>query len=171
MKSYLLSSLIFRFGSGDAEPFAKAHPHDWLLWEPGAWKPPASTTAVIGGTPIPFPPPPPPGSTPAPGKSQGEALALALEERKDGKPLTLGRGSDCDAIINDGTLSQIHLVFMKDEKGWTVRDAGSRNGSSVDGMKLQPGKPVLLKSGSRVLAAQVAFTFYDPSGMLARLKA
>ena len=171
MKSYLLSSLIFRFSSSELDAFQKVHAHDWLLWEPGAWKPPASTTAVMGSTPVPKQPTPPPGATPVPGKAQGEALALAMEPRKDGKPITLGRGSDCDAVINDGTLSQIHLVFMKDEKGWTVRDAGSRNGSSVDGVKLQPGKPVLLKSGSKVLAAQVAFTYYDPAGMLARLKA
>jgi pSer/pThr/pTyr-binding forkhead associated (FHA) protein len=125
----------------------------------------------MGSTPVPKQPTPPPGATPVPGKAQGEALALAMEARKDGKPITLGRGSECDAVINDGTLSQIHLVFMKDEKGWTVRDAGSRNGSSVDGVKLQPGKPIPLKNGMRVLAAQVAFSFYDASGMLSRLKA
>ncbi|MFT3842669.1 MAG: FHA domain-containing protein [Myxococcaceae bacterium] len=171
MKSYLLSSLVFRFSSSELDAFTKVHTHDWLLWEPGAWKPPASTTAVMGSTPVPKQPTPPPGSTPVPGKSAGEALALAMEPRKDGKPITLGRGSDCDAVINDGTLSQIHLVFMRDDKGWTVRDAGSRNGSSVDGVKLQPGKPIPLRAGMRVLAAQVAFTFYDAASMLARLKA
>jgi hypothetical protein len=171
VKSYLLSSLVFRFGSGELEAFKRAHAHEWLLWEPGAWKPPASTTALLSTVPEARAPTPPPGSTPTPGKVTGEALALALEPRKDGKPITLGRGNECDAVINDGTLSQIHLVFMRDEKGWTVRDAGSRNGSSVDGVKLEPGKPVLLQSGARVLAAQVAFTYYDPAGMLARLKA
>lgn len=160
MKSYLLSSLAFRFGSAEGETFARAFPHDWILWEPGAWKAPASTTHLLS-----------PSTSPAPSKA-GEALALALEPRPDGAPLKLGRGAECDAIINDGTLSQVHLVFMRspDNKGWTVRDANSRNGSKLDGVKLEPGKPASLSNGSRLVAAQVSFTFYNSAGMLARLK-
>jgi hypothetical protein len=159
VKSYLLSSLSFRFGSAEGETFFRAFLHDWLLWEPGAWKAPASTTHLLT-----------PSTTPAPSKA-GEALALALEPRPDGAPLKLGRGAECDAIINDGTLSQVHLVFMRSaDKVWTVRDANSRNGSKLDGVKLVPGKPGALANGSRLVAAQVAFTFYNSAGMLARLK-
>ena len=157
MKSYLLSSLSFRFGSAESETFARTFLHDWLLWEPGAWKAPASTTHLLT-----------PSTTPAPSKA-GEALAL--EPRPDGAPLKLGRGAECDAIINDGTLSQVHLVFMRSaDKLWTVRDANSRNGSKLDGLKLEPGKPGTLVNGSKLIAAQVAFTFYNSTGMLARLK-
>lgn len=159
MKSYLLSSLAFRFGSAEAETFARAFPHDWVLWEPGAWKAPASTTHLLTPT-----------STPPPAKT-GEALALALEPRADGAPLKLGRGAECDAIINDGTLSQVHLVFMRSPDGvWTVRDANSRNGSKLDAIKLEPGKPGKLSNGSKLVAAQVSFTYYSSAGMLARLK-
>ena len=159
MKSYLLSSLAFRFGSAEGDTFARAFPHDWVLWEPGAWKAPASTTHLLSGT-----------ATPTPSKA-GEALALALEPRADGAPLKLGRGAECDAIINDGTLSQVHLVFMRGTDGvWTVRDANSRNGSKLDAVKLEPGKPAALSNGARLVAAQVAFTFYNSTGMLARLK-
>jgi hypothetical protein len=159
VKSYLLSSLAFRFGSAEPETFARAFPHEWILWEPGAWKAPASTTHLLT-----------PAATPAPSKA-GEALALALEPRPDGAPLKLGRGAECDAIINDGTLSQVHLVFMRRPDGvWTVRDANSRNGSKLDAVKLEPGKPATLANGSRLVAAQVAFTFYNSAGMLSRLK-
>ena len=159
MKSYLLSSLSFRFGSAEGETFARAFQHDWLLWEPGAWKAPATTTHLLT-----------PSMTPTPSKA-GEALALALESRPDGAPLKLGRGAECDAIINDGTLSQVHLVFMRSPEGlWTVRDANSRNGSKLDAVKLAPGKPGTLANGSRLVAAQVSFTFYNSAGMLARLK-
>ncbi len=159
MKSYLLSSLAFRFGSAEGDTFSRAFAHDWILWEPGAWKAPANTTHLLAS-----------GATPAPAKA-GEALALALEPRADGQPLKLGRGAECDALINDGTLSQVHLVFMRSPKGdWTVRDAGSRNGTRVDAVKLVAGQPVNLNNGSRLLAAQVSFTFYNSAGMLARLK-
>jgi hypothetical protein len=159
VKSYLLSSLAFRFGSSEGDSFTRAFPHDWLLWEPGAWKAPASTTHLLTPT-----------STPTPSKA-GEALALALEPRTDASPLKLGRGAECDAIINDGTLSQVHLVFMRSADGvWTVRDANSRNGSKLDTQKLEPGRPAMLSNGARLVAAQVSFTFYNSTGMLARLK-
>jgi hypothetical protein len=162
LKSYLISSLTFRFSGAELDSFKKAHPHDWLLWEPGSWKPPGSTTLVGPGL----------TTTPTPGRPTGEALALALEPKKDGSQLTLGRGGECDAVINDGTLSTLHLVFMQSAGGvWTVRDAGSRNGSSIDGIKLQPGTPMPLKTGCKLTAAGVAFTFYGPAGMLQRLKA
>ncbi len=161
MKSYLISSLAFRFNGADLETFKKAHPHDWLLWEPGSWKPPASTTLVGMGL----------NTTPAPARPSGEALALALEPKKEGGGLTLGRGDDCDAVINDGTLSQLHLVFMQGpDATWTVRDAGSRNGSTLDGLKLEAGAPRTLKTGSKLTAAGVTFTYYGPAGMLQRLK-
>lgn len=170
MKSYLISALAHRFSSAELDAFIKVHAHDWLLWEPGAWKPPGPTTLVANDKPPTSNPANPASGTPAPNRA-GEALALALELKKDGGQLTLGRGNECDAVINDGTLSQLHLVFMKTPHGaWTVRDANSRNGSSVDGAKLIAGKPVELKNGARVFAAQVAFTFYTPQGMLQRIK-
>ena len=160
MKSYLISSLTFRFSNSDLETFKKSHPHDWLLWEPGSWKPPGSTTLVAHGL----------TTTPSPGKPTGEALALALEPKKDGSQLTLGRGAECDAVINDGTLSQLHLVFAQANGMWMVRDAGSRNGSTLDGLKLDPGTPKPLKTGCKLTAAGVTFSFYGPAGMLQRLK-
>jgi hypothetical protein len=161
LKSYLISSLTFRFGNADLATFTKAHPHDWLLWEPGSWKPPGSVTLVAPGL-----------GTPVPSRPSGEALALALQPKKDGGQLTLGRGPECDAVINDGTLSQLHLVFMQTkEGGWTVRDAGSRNGSTLDDHRLDAGTPLPLKNGCKLTAAKVMFTYYGPAGMLQRLKA
>jgi FHA domain len=160
VKSYLLSQLVFRFGNKDLPAFSQAHAHDWLLWEPGRWKPPASATLMLGDAA------PQPLATAA----SGEALALALLPGPSGS-FTLGRGNECDAPINDGTLSQLHLVFMRTPKGdWTVRDAGSKNGSWLDGKKLDSGQPQPVRDGTRLVAAQVAFTFYSPAGMLARLK-
>ena len=63
------------------------------------------------------------------------------------------------------------MVFMRTaDKVWTVRDANSRNGTKLDGLKLEPGKPGTLANGSRLIAAQVSFTYYNCAGMLARLK-
>jgi len=158
MKSYLLSTLATQLATGGVKGFSTMHPHDWLVWEPGAWRPPNRTTLVMAGGAI------------DPSKA-GEALALALEPKK-GAPgqVTLGRGDDCVITINDGTLSQLHLTFMQtSEGGWTVRDAGSKNGSKLDGLKLEPGQPWPLRSGARIQAAQVSFTYYNPDGLVSRL--
>lgn len=162
MKSYLLSQLVFRFANRDLPAFQKAHPHDWLVWEPGRWKPPARATLMLADASA-LPPP----AQPKP--AAGEALALALLPGASGN-FTLGRGPECDAPINDGTLSQLHLVFQSGGGQWTVRDAGSRNGSWCDGKRLEAGQPRILRDGTKVVAAQVAFTFYTPAGMLARIK-
>lgn len=156
MRSYLLSMLQRTFKDANADAFVSRHANDWLVWEPGAWKPPGRSTLVPGeGTPVPV---------------KGEALALALVERSDRPQLTLGRGSECDAPINDGTLSQIHLVFMRTERGtWTVRDANSRNGTKVGEKKLEPGQPLELRDGDTIHAAQVTFTFCSPQRLFERL--
>ncbi len=160
MKSFLLSSLVHRFSGASLEDFVRSHPHDWLLWEPGGWNAPAATTVKLmpfaEGTPLP--------------QTSGEALALAMEVLPTTTQLTLGRGPNVDALIAEGTLSQIHLLFMISPAGWTVRDANSRNGTWLDRQKLLPGQPVELKNGSRIKAAQVALTWYTPQGLLNRIK-
>lgn len=156
MISFLFSSLSLRFARAELDSFQRAHPYDWLLWEPGDWRPPANTTLVI----------PPP----APGRAQrrmGEALALALEPKPQ---LTFGRGPENDLSLNDGTLSNLHLVFMRAPDGWTVRDAGSRNGTRLDGVFLTPGVPSRLSPGAKLLAGRVELSYYTPTEMLRRLQ-
>jgi len=155
-KSILLSTLATKFSASDVETFKASYPHDWLVWEPGQWRPPARTTVLLA--PDPAHPPP----------REGESLAFALEPKEQ---LTVGRGEDCDVSINDATLSQTHLVLRRRApSGWTVRDAGSTNGTVVDGALVPAGKPVDLKSGARIQAGGVTLTFYVPAGLLMRLR-
>lgn len=156
MKSYLLSMLRSASAGKNLEAFIATWPHDWLIWEPGNWKPPGPTTLVESPTP------------PAP--AVGEALALALAERPGSAQVTVGRGSDCDVPVNDGTLSLLHLVFMRSSDGlWTVRDANSRNGTFVGGRRLEPGKPAVLQDSDQIRAAQVVFTYATPQHLFSRL--
>lgn len=161
MTSFLTSALSRRFRGRQQEFFA-AYPCCWLVWEPGVWKPPHKDGSTLAGIPI---------QTPAP-SGVGEALALALiaSAARPGQ-VTVGRGACCDLEINDATLSQTHLLLLEREPGtWTVRDAGSKNGSWLDDVPLIPGVPKPLRNGARVQAAQVCLSFYDPAGMLRRLE-
>jgi hypothetical protein len=158
VKSYLLSNLAQRYREADPRLLATDYPHSWLLWEPGAWRAPRhGHTTLIQVEPM----------APSPG---GEALALVLQGPRGGGQVTFGRGERCDIALNDATLSQLHLVFMEGVGGWTVRDAGSTNGSWVEGQPLSKGQPILLRPGAHLQAAQVHLTFHDAASLLARLQ-
>ena len=159
MNSHLLSSLISRFKDADLAQFEKAHPHDWLVWEPGAWRAPQRTTMVVAQ------------KLDLTGAPKGlEALALVLAAKKPDEQLVLGREL-CDLVINDATLSQRHLLLMHAPSGgWTVRDAGSRNGSWFENTQMEPGRPHPLKSGTKLRAGQVQLTYYGPAEMFARIR-
>jgi hypothetical protein len=141
------------------EAFTRARPEDWLVWEAGPWRPtyqPRDTLAHDGLlTSVPH--------------GAGESLAIALETPTTRPYLALGRAPDSDIVVDDATLSRIHLLLQRDPLGWTVRDAGSTNGSSVDGAPIGPDA-VALQTGQRLLAGSVRFTFYDPGGLYLRLR-
>ena len=153
MRSWMLSALKQKFIDAEPIAFHTQHPHDWLVWEPGAWAPPATVT--FSG-PLSLQPP----------SKVGEALAIALEPKA--APMVLGREA-ADVTINDGTLSQRHLQLTCADGKWFVSDLGSRNGSVLNGFKLSTA-PVALTSGAQLKVAQVFLTFYSGTGFLARLQ-
>lgn len=53
-----------------------------------------------------------------------------------GTAVSVGRGSDCDIVVDDPLLSRRHLR-IEFRGGWIVEDPGSRNGSWVDGRRLR----------------------------------
>ena len=161
MKSFLLSTLLPELDLRDETAFARAHPHPWLLREPTAWHP----THPDGNQTLLMPP-----TMAAP--LEGSALAIALEPVvRDATQITLGRSPSCDLQIEEGTVSQVHLVFRQAAEGWTVEDPGSTNGSWLDGVRLEKTVPQKLGDGTRLQAAQVLFTFASSSGLWRRLEA
>jgi hypothetical protein len=159
--SFLLSTLLKRFPpTADAGKLREAFPCCWVVWEPGAWKPPRPAGATLVPTlharPV----------------SGVDALAMALTPSSpDARQVTLGRLSSNDLEINDATVSKVHVVFMQDDRGtWTLRDAGTLNGTSVDGVSFTAGKPATLVNGARIQVGQVLLTFYTPEGLAERLK-
>ena len=68
-----------------------------------------------------------------PGAGQVFALNKAL--------LTIGRGSECDVVIPDVSISRRHAQILRQETGWYVQDLGSRNGTAINGQRLSaPGR-------------------------------
>ncbi len=157
MKTYLISWLKKPHAGHRLEEFERVRPGPWLVWEAGPWRPPSARRETLQAGP----------NTAL--LASGESLAIELAAKDRGDEVRLGRDVDCDLVIDDATLSRVHLVLRRDAKGaWSAQDAGSRNGTKVDGAPAKLALP--LRQGSVVEAGAVRLTFYDAAGLYARLK-
>jgi hypothetical protein len=159
LRGYLLSWLAKNTTADRLEAFLQERPEDWLVWEAGPWRPTYQARETLGEEGERFSPP----------HGSGESLAIVLEQVERQPYVSLGRGPENDVLIDDATLSRLHLLFTKGPGGWTVRDAGSTNGTTVEGDRLGPD-PVELHTGAKIVAGSVRLTFYDSGGLFLRLK-
>ncbi|GMU06293.1 FHA domain-containing protein [Corallococcus caeni] len=90
-------------------------------------------------------------------KSQGNAF---------GRGITVGRTSNNDVVLDDGSVSRFHAWFSRDagDAGFLLTDAGSKNGSYVGGGRLLARKPMPLEDGVRLRFGQVEVSFYTAGG-------
>jgi hypothetical protein len=140
--SYLLSWLRRKFATVDGAAFERLHPHDWLVWE-------ALDAPAAGG---------------------GEALAIALSRNPRRPYLALGHGPECDIVLDDATLSRVHLVLIRaGARDWALRGADGSAGTRLNGLPLGAGEPHPLRSGDRIQAGEVQLTFLAASDILHRL--
>jgi len=63
------------------------------------------------------------------GVDAGSTLVL------DGHRVTAGRGSGCDLIVRDTTVSREHAAFVLRGDVWWVLDLGSTNGTRINGLR------------------------------------
>ena len=55
------------------------------------------------------------------------------------RPVVVGRDPRCDVQLADEQVSRTHLALRREDRGWVLRDLGSRNGTCVDGTALPAG--------------------------------
>jgi DNA-binding response OmpR family regulator len=74
--------------------------------------------------------------------------------------LVIGRDSSCDITLPDRQVSRRHAVIRRDEDGYSVSDAGSKNGTWVNGEEVHGQTP--LSDGDEIsVAARVKLYFVD----------
>jgi hypothetical protein len=78
----------------------------------------------------------------------------------------VGRTPTADLVLDDPSISKSHAAFQHEGALWFVKDARSRNGTYVDGRRLQPGARAEIESGSQITFGGIATYFVD----LARLR-
>lgn len=62
--------------------------------------------------------------------------------------MLVGRGPACVLRLEGRHVSGEHATVLWTGRGWEVRDLGSRNGTFVDGARVEPGRPAPLTAGA-----------------------
>lgn len=78
--------------------------------------------------------------------------------------MRVGRAKDCAIAVGpeDATVSAAHAVLTEANGAWTLKDAGSRTGTYLNGGKLQAGDSKTLRTGDWIL--------FGVDGVLARVE-
>lgn len=110
----------------------------------------------------------------APGQDLDEAPDRVLKiVKRPGGPfedrIGLGRARNADVFVPLRHLSKYHAYFTWSADGtrYFLADAGSKNGTKIDGRALPPREPAPLAEGETVQLGPYDFVFHTPSGLLA----
>jgi FHA domain len=74
--------------------------------------------------------------------------------------ITIGRTVHNDVVLANPSISRLHLYVTCKGGQWWIADAGSKNGSWLDGQKLHPRREVLLTSAKPVRVGEMVLTFH-----------
>jgi hypothetical protein len=109
-------------------------------------------------------------------RSKQPFAVAALTKRPGANPfglmVTIGRAQNNDVVLNHGAVSKFHAYLRKLGDSWLLSDAGSTNGTGVDGVPLARERSIPLKSGARILlGGEVQLELLAPEDLHARLGA
>ncbi|HEX4144049.1 MAG TPA: sigma 54-interacting transcriptional regulator [Pirellulales bacterium] len=68
----------------------------------------------------------------------------------------IGRGLECAIVLTDPLCSRVHVVITHGDNAWKIRDADSRNGTFVNGQKIDDA---VLAPGHRIRLGSTEFCF------------
>lgn len=84
--------------------------------------------------------------------------------------ITVGRSETVDIPLNFPTISKLHAFFYKVQSNWVLVDAGSSNGTIVEGKTLQARAPHTLKDGHSIeFGYDVSCKFMHPKNLVSFL--
>jgi pSer/pThr/pTyr-binding forkhead associated (FHA) protein len=85
------------------------------------------------------------------GENTGQCFSL------DHALITIGRGSECNIVINDASISRVHAQISRQANGMYVQDLSSRNGTKVNDEVLYA--PQQLQAGDIVCVGSVRLAY------------
>ena len=91
------------------------------------------------------------------GKLAGHGFDLARSV------IVIGRGQDCDIILDEHQVSRHHARLQQTPQGWMLLDLGSTNGTQVNGQQLRAHEPYALQPGDRVALGTAILALQQPA--------
>jgi len=76
----------------------------------------------------------------------------------DGRRVTAGRGSACDLVVRDTTVSREHAAFVLRGDVWWVLDLGSTNGTRINGLRAAEHP---ITTGDRIELGDIVVEFVE----------
>jgi hypothetical protein len=75
---------------------------------------------------------------------------------------TIGRDATCDLVLSDMTVSRSHAGLRREAGRWLLTDAGSTNGTRLNGWLVT--EPVPVRAGDKVSFGAMTFVIADHTG-------
>jgi hypothetical protein len=113
-----------------------------------------------------------PGAEPATGR---RSAPLALIHRvfpvvkaaqAPSGPITVGRTSENDVVIPEYSISKRHCTFEQRDGAVTISDAGSTNGTLLNGAPLEGRSSIPLCGGEIITMGRFTFVYETPAGFI-----
>jgi hypothetical protein len=82
---------------------------------------------------------------------------------------SVGRSSDCDLTIPHMSVSKRHALIEVRKGGFYITDPSSRNGTFVDGRRLDPSHPTRVRSSDTIRFGDVPTYFFSPGDLYSYL--
>jgi hypothetical protein len=105
----------------------------------------------------------------APRKGDQRVLFFQRSEAAFKGMFSVGRSSDCDLSIAHMSVSKRHALFEERKGGFFVTDPSSRNGTFVDGRRLEAGQPTRVRSSDTIRLGDVPTYFFSPADLYSYL--
>jgi pSer/pThr/pTyr-binding forkhead associated (FHA) protein len=137
-----------------------------LLWEAGLYAPESGSDSEMtlgSGNPTTF----------SPNNDNPIVLQIRPEStRSDVAGIGIGRSESNDVAVQSSSVSRLHALIHRDARTgeWRITDAGSRNGTFVDGVPVGREQSALLKDGTMVKLGDVQLRFLLPHSFLTHLE-
>ena len=135
------------------EVFAAAHPHCFLVAyvpQAGDKAQPAFRTEIVqeGGF--------------DPSKTILVLPIVRTEHSPYADRVSVGRARNCDVVLRHSSVSKLHAqIRLQTDGALELVDLGSRNGTFVDGLRLEPKTSRMLSAGAHVAFGEIVGNVLD----------
>jgi hypothetical protein len=99
-------------------------------------------------------------------------LVLPVRKRTDlfREMISVGRAPNNDVVVPDVSVSKFHAYFRTENDVVELIDAGSRNGTRVDGATRPPKAPITVRTGARIEFGGVPLLFVSSEACWSALR-